>query len=471
MPDYDLERLGNKEFERLCQSLLKVVLKAPGTITFGAGADGAREATFEGRLEYPSSSECWEGHWIFQVKFHDITRVGPDKARQTLLSDVESELDKITNKYQHPCDNYILLTNVRLSSTHRTGTHDKVQQIAKKYNRVRHVHVWGGDEICRHLENHPNVRQNYDHLLIPGDLIAKLLADGPGSKQRLAETVRLFLQDCFDKDQFAQLDQAGDTDPDRTTLLKRVFVDLEIRPQGKLMWSPQKACYTIVESQVGMPLRENVAQLALLEEQEEVDLIKELSVTPETPSEKARFSAVHSLVCGKFSRLILIGGPGHGKSTIGQYLAQIHRVILLRRAHDLNEELPPEFKPRFPRVPFRVVLKYFAQWLSEHHPLDSLEAYLAELVQRGSSRTTTPEDIQEVFRGNPCLLILDGLDEVIDQKLRGKTLDRIREFLTRMESLDADIQVLGTSRPRGYAKDFGPERFLHFDLLRGAENV
>ena len=50
MPNYDLERLGDAEFERLVQTLLKKVIGA-GTITFGAGPDGGREATYSGRAQ------------------------------------------------------------------------------------------------------------------------------------------------------------------------------------------------------------------------------------------------------------------------------------------------------------------------------------------------------------------------------------------------------------------------------------
>jgi hypothetical protein len=80
MPKYNLNALGSAEFERLCQSMLKAVIGS-GTITFGEGRDGGREATFEGRAPYPSSRDEWSGKWIFQAKFHDVDQIGPDQAR------------------------------------------------------------------------------------------------------------------------------------------------------------------------------------------------------------------------------------------------------------------------------------------------------------------------------------------------------------------------------------------------------
>ena len=117
MPNYDLNRLGEKEFERLCQSLLKAVIGSGVTI-FGEGPDGGREATFVGKAPYPSNTEAWDGKWIFQAKFHNTQLIGLDEARRQVLVDLKAELNKIANKYAYKCDNYILITNVPLSSVY-----------------------------------------------------------------------------------------------------------------------------------------------------------------------------------------------------------------------------------------------------------------------------------------------------------------------------------------------------------------
>jgi hypothetical protein len=110
-------------------------------------------------------------------------------------------------------------------------------------------------------------------------------------------------------------------------------------------------------------------------------------------------------------------------------------------------------------------LKYFAQWLSEDPRLDSLEAYLAEQIHKNTSRAVSPEDIQHLLCGNPCLMVFDGLDEVLEPTLRHRMLARLSEFLGRADQLGADLQVLATSRPTGYNDQFDPERFLHLNLL------
>jgi hypothetical protein len=114
MTRYRLNALGDTDFEQMIQTLLKQVI-GPGTITFGAGRDGGREATFTGRAPYPSEVDQWDGDWIFQVKFHDTDLIGVQAARSNVITDVDAELEKLLNKYAYKLNNYILITNVPLS--------------------------------------------------------------------------------------------------------------------------------------------------------------------------------------------------------------------------------------------------------------------------------------------------------------------------------------------------------------------
>jgi tetratricopeptide (TPR) repeat protein len=181
MPNYDLDRLGWEEFENLVQALLKEIIGA-GTITFGSGPDAAREATFEGRAPYPSPEEQWEGRWIFQAKLHNVGQIGPENARKAVLRDLGSELYKVAVKYEHPCDNYILVTNVPFTSVHETGTHDRIVETITEFREEHpdakipiNIRAWGGDEVSRYLDQYPDIRKTYRHLVTPGDVLAKLL--------------------------------------------------------------------------------------------------------------------------------------------------------------------------------------------------------------------------------------------------------------------------------------------------------
>jgi len=65
MPKYNLNALGHEEFERLCQSLVQIIIGS-GVKVYGMGRDGSREATFKGKAPYPSKEEQWDGGWIFR---------------------------------------------------------------------------------------------------------------------------------------------------------------------------------------------------------------------------------------------------------------------------------------------------------------------------------------------------------------------------------------------------------------------
>lgn len=70
MGDYNLAGLNPRDFEHLAQSLAKKHV-ASGVTVFGDGRDGGREATYEGRMNYPSITDPWDGYLVVQCKFHN----------------------------------------------------------------------------------------------------------------------------------------------------------------------------------------------------------------------------------------------------------------------------------------------------------------------------------------------------------------------------------------------------------------
>lgn len=176
MTRYNLNALGNTKFENLFQSLLKKII-GPGTRTFGSGPDGGREATYFGPADYPSSANRWDGYWIFQAKFHDTSHnlSGP---RGQIIVDLQNELEKITEKYKHQCDNYVMCTNVPLSSVPQNGTHDRIQKIANDFkHKIKNIEVWGYDDICRHIDNYEDIRHAFLSFILPGDLLSSLASE------------------------------------------------------------------------------------------------------------------------------------------------------------------------------------------------------------------------------------------------------------------------------------------------------
>ena len=92
-----------------------------------------------------------------------------------------------------PINNYILATNVPLTSSYETGTHDKISNIISEYKeKIQNIHVWGYDEICRYLDLYPEIRTAYPNLMTSADLIKKNLDDAKRRHQN--EDIRPILE-------------------------------------------------------------------------------------------------------------------------------------------------------------------------------------------------------------------------------------------------------------------------------------
>jgi predicted NACHT family NTPase len=178
------------------------------------------------------------------------------------------------------------------------------------------------------------------------------------------------------------------------------------------------------------------------------------------------------------TRYVLLGGPGSGKSTVGQFLAQIHRAALLdrREPHLLGpqtrkiivetralcdqEGLP---WPATPRYPFRVELNRYAKALAakDSDRIESLGRYLLYELKR--EHTLTYEGLLEWLAMHPWLLILDGLDEVPATSNRDALVKAVNDFLAEARQIEANLFVVATSRQQGYGGEFasGAVAFRH----------
>jgi hypothetical protein len=150
---------------------------------------------------------------------------------------------------------------------------------------------------------------------------------------------------------------------------------------------------------------------------------------------------------GGFKRIVLEGGPGQGKSTITQMLAQLYRALLLQRVADYSKIAMPERA----RIPFRIDLRLFAEWLDQTD--GTVEQFISRLFTKdGGGHEITVEDIQSLVESSPVLLIFDGLDEVGRDELRDAVLTKIAECLDRFENgLKADAKAIVTTRPPAIA--------------------
>ncbi len=266
------------------------------------------------------------------------------------------------------------------------------------------------------------------------------------------ESVRAWLAQQFVADEFAKLEQGGHAET--RVALRRVFIDLPVGDQPIAM---------VTSSGARTPF------LSILGQTEPTSLSSLCDVPVSVDA--TMFDAMDSneSPAGGF---LLIGGPGQGKSTLGQLACQLHRAVLLRGKRILltsqvravlapfedtthaNESLDKGMQlPASPLLPLRVALPEFASWMADPKTLDGSEpALLRFLMSRRSVQNTKLHvgTLEALCAVMPCFLVLDGFDEVGAAEDRERIVEAARELLTSLGKKNGKALVVATTRPQGY---------------------
>lgn len=456
MSKYTFEKIGSAGFEQLAQALLEKLCRTGGQlIQFGAGADGAREATWsqptahEAYVRPENESSEVDKEWVFQAKFHDIGQRGWDRARADVESDLEKELEKVVNKYEVPCHKYILVTNVPFSGVRHVGTRDKVNAVIEKWRpKVPEIEVWDATDLSRMLDADPDTRTTFLGEILPGDILRELLKNLNRSDEARVNSYRTYLKSLLRSEGDARAEEAGD---EGGLKLEKVFVDLDLALNQKSA------------NDCAMPFVQQV-----IEEQRDRHPDSERGENEKhIPNSLECVPASFALLRASYKSLLIKGGPGVGKSTLTQFLSLYHAARLVdpslskRLAERLKlrggvtaESLDAHCEVRFP---LRIELRRYAKWVGEMQRKQAnphFAAYFAECINKESSSSFDMEDIFTLTAKNPVLLLLDGLDEVPQPATREIVFRELQIFLDRCESEDCDVNVILSTRPQGYRGEF-----------------
>nr|WP_260680728.1 hypothetical protein [Arthrobacter sp. KBS0703] len=366
-----------------------------------------------------------DGSIIYQVKWSSKVQQNP---HTWLKTTIEGERPRILELVREKgISRYILMTSVAGTTTgNDTGSMQKLQVSLDEFSKEFGIPVecWWQADIDAEVDSAPDaLKWSYQEMLAGTEAIRYLIfgASKDGAAHEMRETILKVMASQWGDDskiKFSQLDM------DRIDIAD-LFVDVQARK------------------------------------------------VPQPGSSKERFFADHDdleeatgavayLLNSLFPLTYLLGVPGQGKSTLGQYLCQIHRASIkpdLAAATDLPAVTDP-------KLPLRVDLSDYALWLSGRDPFGeeeitrrardrrrderSLELFLVALCTfHSGGRRVTVEQLQSLLERYPSLLVLDGLDEVGDPRLRKMVLEEIDRFSWRMGRSEAKrrFQILVTARP------------------------
>lgn len=448
--DYNLEALSWRQFEQMTQALcLKVV--GPGVSVFGDGPDGGREATWQGDNPSLGSLDRWNGYAVLQAKMH-LHHEDTGRNLSWLTAQVKSELRAWaapdTKRTPQP-DFLLFATNVRLSPSGKDAIKETInEQVSELKLPLRDFRVWDRDDIRGLLDDAPGIRAKYSPLITVGDLITQLLDRSQADEANFADALILHAASEFSDDFHLKLSQTG-TYGDRRIALADVFVDLPLNEPLQLGSVSHDDEFEAIEPNVVAGLIQRFDYLTTATDAEE----------------------------GIKKKCVLIGGPGQGKSTVTQFLAQIYRASFIADstlAHD--QDILPDINrvlkraetievplPKARRWPFRIDLTHLADSLASGESNGLLE-YMTKSIEKSSERVIHVDRLHEWLGAFPWLLILDGLDEVPNSSNRDQVIRSIRDFGLKSAACGGDVTIVATTRPQGYSEEFDPKVYTHMEL-------
>lgn len=435
--DYDLERLGDERFQKLCQAMLVTLHPSLQAVPLNQ-ADGGRDAF----LPFRTSNS--KGLLVFQVKFSNTPRARTE--RDALIALVRQEKAKVLQLIERGAKEYHFLTNIAGTAALDVGSIDTVNEILTKEFGIP-SYCWWRDDIERRIDVNTDLRWSYPEILRGTDVL-QLLVTSRFSEPHRDTALRAYLTTQFENDEEVKFKQV-----ELQNKLISLFVDVPSVFNTDGIVDPETA--------FGEPWSAH-----------------RLYDSHSDPMGAATRLLLQQKLSG-LQRIVLEGAPGQGKSTITQYIAQVHRMHFLGKQDQLDQ-IDARHRACPTRIPVRIDLRDYSYWVSGNNPFGvgtpsslpagtpkALESFIAaHITDAAGGLQFSVGDFSAIIRESHLLIVLDGFDEVADVTLRDELIKEISRATSRLEGQCASLQIIVTSRPSAFANSpgFPKKEWPHLDL-------
>ena len=415
---YLYERLGDHDFQLLVNALLTARFADFQPLPLRQ-SDGGRDGVTRGS----------DRSLVYQVKW---SARGQEKNPVTWLeSTVKGEEENLLRLVQDGARRYMLVTNLPSTGKPGSGTFDQLNQkldnLAQAYGFDEMSCMWR-EAVDAMVDNaSTEVRWQYADMLAGWDLVRYLIADDVAAQNdmRLRKLIRAVAATQWAEDERVKFSQV---DIDREKVVD-LFIDVTAE---HLEWD-QASPRGVRSRWYGRPHAVGGAAAHLLAELQPADHLG----------------------------TVVRGAPGQGKSTLSQFVSQAHRSAFVP-----DQARPPGLPlVDLPRFPVRFDLSDYARWISGVDVWDTtsdaaskgrrrparqatIECFIADLMSHASGGSpVTPEQVQDLYSLLPCIVVLDGLDEVGQPSVRERVVTEIDAFAVRHFGAPFPPRMIVTTRP------------------------
>ena len=454
--DYNYEALDEKRFQELCQEL--IVAQFPDVKRRPVSeVNGGRDAFLV--REYSGNKNLH----LFQVSFSR----NPDqpRARHAISDLVKSEQEHVRCLITDRVSSYCFITNVKSAFPSKSESIGRVNEFLTQSFKVP-CQVWWRDDLDRRLDQFSDIKWSYPEILKGHDVLSLLTAHADDSAQeKFKRAVTNYLSSQYHSESKVNFKQVG-----LRHELTDLFVDLPFcykapLPDQRTFQSEISVGSTDIETYLNQSRFYELNGFGKGGQFEHAGLV-------------AAFLSTMPLSI-KSSRIVLEGAPGQGKSTVTQFLCQVHRIRLLHKFDELRTA-SSQIKHSPIRIPFKLDLRDYAMWLTGRDPFcigtdasaknpkyKSLEKFLIMHIKRNSGGLGVNQDrLTEFLNRSHVVIVLDGIDEVMDVAIRQQIIDEICQATERLEAQSKSIQCIITSRPTAFSgiAGFREDEWTHLKL-------